>query len=333
MVRSVFQLIYRVISLKLHILTFSLLIMSGNLNLIGQRVINYEQPVKGDIELAENVVIPKRNPGYTLWLPEKNTPSGLLVFMHERRDTLPEFIIDYACSQHLGVMYTTTDNPVEFFFDSVRMQEIEDYIYEVVTAFHIPKNNLFYSGMSLAGTRAVKLAQFAHSAISKHHLIPKAIAICDAPLDMVRFYPQMMKAKKLSFNAVAANEGYWVSSYLEQNLGGTPSEVLTAYVNYSPFSYSAIGGPHVDKLMNIAIRCYTEPDVNWWIETRRKDYYGINAIDLAALINELKIRGHNQAELIITQNKGYLPDGSRHPHSWSIVDEKELVDWFLKLIK
>ena len=86
-------------------------------------------------------------------------------------------------------------------------------------------------------------------------------------------------------------------------------------------------------LKGIAIRTYTEPDVNWWIDTRRKDYYSMNAIDLAALVNELKIRGHQQAELIITQNKGYQPDGSRHPHSWNIVDEKILVDWFVELIK
>jgi hypothetical protein len=85
-------------------------------------------------------------------------------------------------------------------------------------------------------------------------------------------------------------------------------------------------------LKGIAIRAYTEPDVNWWIETRRKDYYSMNSIDLAALINELKIFGNENSELIITNNKGYMPDGNRHPHSWSIVDEKEMVDWFLRLI-
>jgi hypothetical protein len=59
----------------------------------------------------------------------------------------------------------------------------------------------------------------------------------------------------------------------------------------------------------------------------------MNAIDLAALVNELKIRGNQQSELIITHNKGYQPDGTRHPHSWRIVDEKDLVDWFVGLIE
>ena len=42
------------------------------------------------------------------------------------------------------------------------------------------------------------------------------------------------------------------------------------------------------------------------------------------MINELKIRNNDKSELIITQDKGYHQDGSRHPHTWSIVDEKEL---------
>ena len=69
------------------------------------------------------------------------------------------------------------------------------------------------------------------------------------------------------------------------------------------------------------------------METRRKDYYAMNTIDLAAMINELNILGNTNAELIITYDKGYHPDGTRHPHSWSIVDNKDLVEWFVFFIK
>ncbi len=43
------------------------------------------------------------------------------------------------------------------------------------------------------------------------------------------------------------------------------------------------------------------------------------------------VMGNKQAELILTNNKGFWPDGSRHPHSWSIVDNGELVEWLLEL--
>jgi hypothetical protein len=57
----------------------------------------------------------------------------------------------------------------------------------------------------------------------------------------------------------------------------------------------------------------------------------MNAIDLAALVNQLKNFGSKKAELITTFGKGFREDGSRHPHSWSIVNEQELIAWFTGL--
>ena len=57
----------------------------------------------------------------------------------------------------------------------------------------------------------------------------------------------------------------------------------------------------------------------------------MNAVDLAALVNQLKILGSKKAELVTTIGKGFREDGSRHPHSWSIVDENELIEWFIHL--
>lgn len=298
-----------------------------------QRVFNYENNDAGEIFLTPEISIPKIHSGYTVWLPDSGQIKGLIVFTHSRRDTInSEFIINYATQNQLAVLYTTTENRLEFFFDDSKMLEIESYIEEVLNNYKIPKQNLLFCGMSLEGTRALKLTIFFQSQNSKFKLKPKAIAICDSPLDMVRFHKEMVKAKKLNFSAITANEGEWVSGYLESNLGGTPTENLDSYINYSPYCYIADGGKYLRMYKDIAILAYTEPDVKWWIETRRKDYYSMNAIDLAAFVNELKILGNENAELIITQDKGFHPDGTRHPHSWSIVDEKELVGWFLDII-
>jgi hypothetical protein len=302
--------------------------------ILGQIIINYEIPAEGEIYLTREIAIPKINSGYTAWIPEEGNIKGLIVFSHPRRDTVnSELLIDYSTKNQLAVLYASTDNRLEFFFDKNKMLEIEQYINEVISNFNIPKTNLLFCGMSLEGTRALKLAMFANCSDSKYNIKPKAIVICDSPLDMVRFHKEMVKAKKLNFNPVTANEGTWVSGYLESNLGGTPETNFNSYVEYSPYCYSDDSIKNFLNFEDIAIRAYTEPDVNWWIETRRKDYYSMNSIDLAALINELKIAGNENAELLITNNKGYLPDGTRHPHSWSIVNEKEMIDWFLKLIR
>jgi hypothetical protein len=120
---------------------------------------------------------------------------------------------------------------------------------------------------------------------------------------------------------------------LETNLGGTPNEVFNRYLDYSPFVFSAENGGNAVNLKGIPIRAYHEPDIDWWIENRRKTYYSMNSIDLAALINQLLILGNERAELVTTNNKrtGYSQGAS--PHTWSIVDNAELITWFLRQIK
>ena len=296
-----------------------------------QKVINVEYPSKGEIFFSEKMSLPKIASGYTLWLPKENS-KGLVVFFDENRDTINKTpIIDLALKNKLATLFVTTDNQAEFLFEESKIKELEGYINEVIRKNNIPKDNMLYCGMSLAGTRALKLAAFAQSEGSLYKLIPKAIAICDAPLDMVRNYNECKKASVLNLNPIGATESEWVSSYLKTNLNGTPQESLNAYITYSPFCYTAENGGNAKAFKNIYVRCYTEPDVNWWIENRGRDYYGMNAIDLAALVNQLKILGSKKAELITTTDKGVREDGSRHPHSWSIVDEKELIEWFTQL--
>ena len=299
-----------------------------------QRVVNVEIPSEGSIHLAPGIQIDKINSGFTLWLPQDDPIRGLILFTHARRDTIKtNELIKASLEKNLAVMYASTNNRFEFFFDDARIREIQGYLNSAIRTYKIPRKNLMYCGMSLEGTRALKLV--IHDAMNdnENHLKPRAIAICDSPLDMVRFHHEMVKAEKLNFNPIAANEGKWVASYLEKNLGGTPNENFEAFASYSPFCYSLPSEKTLHSFNEIAIRAYTEPDVNWWIKNRRKDYYGMNSIDLAAFVNALKIHGHDQAELIITTDKGYSDSGDRHPHNWSIVDEKELVQWFYNLIK
>ncbi len=38
--------------------------------------------------------------------------------------------------------------------------------------------------------------------------------------------------------------------------------------------------------------------------------------------------GNDNAKLVVTNDQGYLSEGEKHPHSWSIIDENELIKWF-----
>ena len=298
-----------------------------------QKVIDFSEPRSGVIQLTPQISVPVENAGYTLVLPG-DASGGLIVFFNSGRDTsqASEFL-HLARKANLAVAYVTTGNPLDFFFEDQAMHQIDHYLNTILTEHSIPRDHLFFCGMSLAGTRALKYSIFCARGKSAAKLMPAAVAICDAPLDFIRFWKSGRKAAALNFEPSAANEGTWTSSYLEKNLGGTPGEKPEAYVDYSPYTHDAPDGGNCKYLKNIAIRAYTEPDVGWWIKNRRKDYYDMNAIDAAALINQLYLLGNRKSKLITTSDKGRRPNGQRHPHSWSIVDQESLINWFKTKIR
>ena len=88
----------------------------------------------------------------------------------------------------------------------------------------------------------------------------------------------------------------------------------------------------IKYIRNIPIAYYSEPDISWWMNEYNLDYSGLNVRDGSCMINELKLLGNTNANLIITENKGYRkPNNRKQPHSWSIVDNQELLNWLLMI--
>ncbi|MCC6459377.1 MAG: hypothetical protein IT260_02830 [Saprospiraceae bacterium] len=298
-------------------------------------VIQFREPYESSrIVLSKDLSIPAEEAGYTLFLPQGEV-KGMVVFFKAGRDTSSR---DYemqlyreAVKKQVATLYVSTGNPVEFLFDSLRHVQLDRYISSVVATHKIPAGRLLFAGMSLGGTRALKFGAWCLDGKSASQLRPCAIAICDAPIDFHRFWRELSRSIRLNLNPISVNEAQWVSAQLEAHLGGTPADNPDAYTRYSPYVYGLSPDPRLKIFEKTAIRAYTEPDIHWWMANRNKDFNGMNAIDAAALINDLHIAGHPAAALITTTDKGRQPSGARHPHSWSIVDNAELIDWLLGL--
>jgi hypothetical protein len=233
-------------------------------------------------------------------------------------------------ASELGIMTVTvvpSANPFDNLVGDSLPVRIDHMIRAVTARYHIAGNKVILGGMSLAGTGVIRYAQYCHAAKAATAIKPLAVFAVDAPLDYERLWHEAARAVQRNFHEDAVAEGKAVMKYLQEKLKGTPQTNIGAYRRHSPFCYSAPGGGNARLLSRVAVRLYTEPDVNWWITNRRKDYRDINAIDNAALVNQLKASGHAHAELILTHEKGFRDDGTRHPHSWSIVDETELLLW------
>ena len=289
---------------------------------------------------TEDIKISLTERGYTLILPaDERHLNGLVVVFSGRRQTLeniaePMKMHDHAFDQGLGLLYVSTGNPVDFYFEDESMLIVRDLIRKAVETHELPLENplenLSYVGFSISGTQALKFTIFCQKHPATCSFTPKAVAVVDAPLDMIRFWRAAERAERVDFHPRGAGEGRWVSHWLEKNLGGTPHENRAAYVDYSPYTYTweqvgdTLAG-NAQHLKNIPVRTYAEPDVNWHIEHRRRSYYSMNATDMAALVTDLNIMGNEEAEFIATHDQRANPE--ENTHSWSIVDEPELMRW------
>ena len=187
---------------------------------------------------------------------------------------------------------------------------------------------VFAAGLSLGGTRALKLAIFLDQHRDEFWLNLRAIAVADAPLDMERFWYGLRRSVRDQVHPAAVNEGQWVTYLLEKHLRGTPESSYDRYVSYSPYTHTAEDGGNAEHLVDIPIRAYHEPDIQWWMTQRGKTYYQMNSIDLAAMINTLTMLGSESAELVTTHDAREGLADKASPHTWSIVDNADLVGWF-----
>ena len=281
--------------------------------------------------------IPMTERGHSLLLPSdsRTTVVGVVVFIDPRRFQSPPLQLEpgsfdaEALDRNMAVLHITTGNPLDFLFEEREVVHLVDRIGSVLAGAGLTRAPVFLAGLSLGGTRALRVAAYVNAHPSAVPFRLAAVAIVDAPLDMTRLWETERRAANLGFHPAAADEGRWVTYLLEAHLGGTPAAAAARYAAYSPFSHASPDGGNATYLSDVPIRAYHEPDVDWWIENRRKSYYDMNSIDLAALINQLRILGNEHAELVSSHamRAGYRDGAS--PHTWSFVDNRELVEWFL----
>jgi pimeloyl-ACP methyl ester carboxylesterase len=219
----------------------------------------------------------------------------------------------------LTIIPTFQDGVLSFGVDSLTQQSFNRILKDVRAKHPLSDLRFYVGGYSIGGSCTLK---YAENAPTK----PTAIFAIDPPLDFERVYNSAKRDIRLSKESEPNPENIYIIERLEKETGGSPADYLSEYYKFSPYSFSDTTQAAIKKLGKMPLRIYTEPDINWWMKERRADYTSMNATECSALINELNRLGNTNATLITTQNKGYRkPDNNRHPHSWSIVDNDELI--------
>lgn len=210
------------------------------------------------------------------------------------------------------------------------LEELHGLIASVIQKNKIPEGRVAIGGFSAGGIGAVRYAQFCKRDERKAKSIIAVFAV-DAPLDYERwFLASELELKRLALAGRDDAEDRSVIIELPKVFGGSPREAVEAYRRQSPVSTLLADGGNARLLKDTPCRLYVEPDLKWRLENWGQDVYSSNIPDATALINILRLLGNKDAELITTSDKGRRPDGTRNPHSWSIVDEPALAGWLIK---
>lgn len=212
--------------------------------------------------------------------------------------------------------------------DDLTQQSFREMIEYIASKNKLNDTKFYIGGFSIGGSCVVKFTELAVK--DKFKYKPNAVFVIDPPLDFERFYKSYKRTLRLSVNSNPSQEAVYMVDRIEKEMNGTPETAIQNYHKYSPYSFSDTKQTAIKYLIKTPIRYYTEPDINWWLKERGEDYSGMNALDGSCMINELNLLGNSNAFLITSQNKGYRkPDHKRHPHSWSIVDNDELIKWLM----
>ncbi|RTY78017.1 alpha/beta hydrolase [Flavobacterium sp. LS1P28] len=302
--------------LRLKLTIFTLFILTNSFGQKIEKVFLYKNDSSKN---CYTIIYPPKLPwiGYIFIIPGfGETAENVL-----QQTDLPKLT---AKSGLLTIIPTFQDGVLSFGIDNLSQQSFNNIILDVREKHKLTDLDYYVGGFSIGGSTAIKFAE-------NESLKPKAVFAIDPPLDFERFYNSAKRDIRLSKDNEANQENVYMVDRIEKETGGSPTTNLTKYYTISPYSFSDTTQRAIKQLIKMPLRIYTEPDINWWLKERGADFTSMNATECSAMINELKGLGNQSAELITTQNKGYRkPDNRRHPHSWSIVDNNELIEWLLR---
>jgi hypothetical protein len=197
---------------------------------------------------------------------------------------------------------------------------------EIILEFKLRRDQFAIGGMSSGGTIALRYAELCREKPAEYPISPKAVFDVDSPLDLVNFCETSEKDLQQNANMWWTGEGRMVLNKLKNEIGDYKTDIKK-FNAVSPF-YKDGKEPGNEKfLKDIAFRTYHDVDINWHIQNRRHSIYNTNMLNGSELVNRLVIQGSTQAEFIQSKIQGRRNNGMRHPHSWNIVDEAELVQW------
>ncbi|WP_431109420.1 hypothetical protein [Winogradskyella poriferorum] len=266
---------------------------------------------------------------YELYKPNDEIKGVLILFggyPENADDIKKEFqILDIARENSIAVLLSNFNQ--KLWLEESEKHQLAKKLQDIVVENKLPTENIFIGGFSSGGVVSLLISDFIIG-MKQFYIDPKGVFIVDSPIDLIALYKSSEKNIERNFSEPSIQESTWLIETLGNNFGN-PKDNIEKYEKNAVFTYSTNNISNLKKLKRTKIRLYTEPDTLWWKENRMADYEQMNAFYIKKLSESLTQKGFESVEYIPTTDRGYRANGERHPHSWSIVDKKDLVNWIL----
>lgn len=267
--------------------------------------------------------------------PQTDSIAGVIVllagFGQRAEDTPPETKLhNIAYANNILTIFYAGGN--KLYADSVVQVKLTRVFKDIIKRYNIKSDIFVLGGYSAGGMIALRYVELCNEFPHKFPIQPKGVFTVDSPIDIFTVYEQLEESAKNNFSEIAVEEAVRAMAYIK-NDHGVPSENVSTYAKLTAFSMNNAYSQNEKYLRKCAVRTYHDVDIAWRIKNRNQTVHGSNYEVSAELINRLVLMGNTKAEFIQSFQTGYRSNGLRHPHSWSIVDEVECVQWVAELVR
>ena len=267
---------------------------------------------------------------YQLYKPTQKAKAVLVLFggfPETAEDIKREFkILELAKKNNIAVIFSNYNK--KLWLETQEKHQLAAQLQKIIADNQLPTDTIYIGGFSSGGVVSLLLSNFIIG-LKQYYIDPKGVFIVDSPIDLAALYTSSEKNVKRTDPNISNEESQWILNTLTDAFGH-PEQNLENYQKHAVYTSRSNYTNNLKRLKNTKIRLYTEPDTLWWKTNHKANYDQLNAYYIKKLSQSLEAQQFKHVDYIPTTNKGYRSNGDRHPHSWSIIDTEDLIDWILK---
>lgn len=270
---------------------------------------------------------------YLAVVPQSDSISGVLVllsgFGQRAEDTPPETKLhNVAYLNNILTIFYAAGN--KLYADSSTRVKLNRVMRDVMTRYKVGKNSFVLGGFSAGGMIALRYVELCNEFPTQFPIQPKGVFVVDSPIDFFTIWNELAEAARSKSSEAAVEEAERAMKFISQD-HGDPIANKQFYARLNPFSMNKEFGENERFLKSTPVRAYHDVDIAWWLINRSQSVIEANYLVTSELIKRLLLLGNKKAEFMQSYQTGYRSNGQRHPHSWSIVNEVEFVQWMKRL--